>query len=60
MPTRNVNLTEALDRFVEDRVQSGAYQNASEVVRDALRALMAEEELRAARLQRVRQGQGED
>jgi len=37
MATRNVNLTGMLDGYVEDRVKSGAFQNASEVVRDALR-----------------------
>lgn len=37
MTTRNVSLTDMLDAYVEDRVRSGAFQNASEVVRDALR-----------------------
>jgi antitoxin ParD1/3/4 len=37
MATRNVSLTGMLDEYVEDRVRSGAFQNASEVVRDALR-----------------------
>jgi antitoxin ParD1/3/4 len=39
MPTRNVNLTDALDRFVLSKVESGRYENASEVVRAALRTL---------------------
>ena len=42
MPTahgRNVVLTPQLARFVDDLVESGAYNNASEVVRDALREL---------------------
>ena len=39
MPTRNVNLTDDLDRFVVAKVASGRYVNASNVVRDALRAL---------------------
>jgi antitoxin ParD1/3/4 len=39
MPTRNVNLTAALDRFVAAKVESGRYENASEVVRAALRTL---------------------
>jgi|CXWL01.1.fsa_nt_gi hypothetical protein len=30
MATRNINLTDALDRFVAELVQSGSYQNASE------------------------------
>ena len=43
MPTRNVNLTEELDRFVAARVETGRYANASEVMRAALRALEREE-----------------
>ncbi len=39
MPTRNVNLTDELDSFVAYLVRSGRYENASEVVRDALRIL---------------------
>lgn len=39
MPTRNVNLTDELERFVLAKVESGRYENASEVVRDALRTL---------------------
>jgi antitoxin ParD1/3/4 len=31
MPTRNVNLTDELDRFVLTKVESGRYENASEV-----------------------------
>ena len=43
MPTRNVNLTEELDRFVLAKVESGRYENASEVVRAALRSRVASE-----------------
>jgi len=39
MPTRNISLTPEQDEFVERVVKSGEYQNASEAVRDALRAL---------------------
>lgn len=39
MPTRNVNLTDEQDAFVEEMVKSGKYQNASEAMRDALRGL---------------------
>ena len=44
MPTRNVNLTQELDRFVLQKVKSGRYENASEVVRAALRTLEREEQ----------------
>lgn len=37
--TLNVSLTPGLSRFVENRVRSGKYQTASEVVREALRLL---------------------
>jgi len=42
MPTRNVNLTDELDRFVLAEVESGRYKNASEVVRAALQTLERE------------------
>ena len=44
MPTRNVNLTPELDRFVASRVESGHYANASEVMRSALRLLERDEQ----------------
>ena len=50
MPTRNVNLTEELDRFVAAKVDSGRYANASEVVRASLRALEREEQEAQAKL----------
>ncbi|HKV47278.1 MAG TPA: type II toxin-antitoxin system ParD family antitoxin [Candidatus Acidoferrales bacterium] len=43
MPTRNVNLTDELDRFVARKVKTGRYENASEVVRAGLRTLEREE-----------------
>lgn len=48
MPTRNVSLTPELDGFITSRVQSGRYENASEVVRTALRILEREESERDA------------
>jgi antitoxin ParD1/3/4 len=50
MPTRNVNLTPELDRAVEERVYSGRYENASEVMRAALRALTQVEQEDARKL----------
>ena len=44
MPTRNVNLTDELDRFVAKKVKTGRYENASEVVRAGLRTLEREEQ----------------
>jgi antitoxin ParD1/3/4 len=54
MPTRNVNLTQELDRFVLARVESGRFENASEVVRAALRTLEREERLFDAKLEALR------
>ena len=48
MPTRNISLTPEQDAFVAEAVRSGAYQNASEAVRDALRGL--QERLKEERL----------
>jgi antitoxin ParD1/3/4 len=54
MPTRNVNLTTELDEFVASSVGSGLYENASEVVRTALRTLKREEQLHEAKLETLR------
>jgi antitoxin ParD1/3/4 len=54
MPTRNVNLTNELDRFVLTKVESGRYENASEVVRAALRTLEREEQQYEAKLAGLR------
>ena len=54
MPTRNVNLTDELDRFLLKKVKSGRYENASEVVRAALRTLEREEQQYEAKLAKLR------
>ena len=54
MPTRNVNLTDTLDHFVIEKVKSGRYENASEVMRAALRALEREEREYEAKLEVLR------
>jgi antitoxin ParD1/3/4 len=54
MPTRNVNLTDELDHFVLKKVKSGRYENASEVVRAALRTLEREERQYEAKLAALR------
>jgi antitoxin ParD1/3/4 len=54
MPTRNVNLTQELDSFVLARVQSGRFENASEVVRAALRTMEREELVFEAKLEALR------
>jgi antitoxin ParD1/3/4 len=54
MPTRNVNLTNELDRFVAKKVKTGRYENASEVVRAGLRTLEREERQYEAKLAALR------
>jgi antitoxin ParD1/3/4 len=39
MPTRNISLTPEQDAFIDEAVKAGDYENASEAVRDAVRAL---------------------
>jgi antitoxin ParD1/3/4 len=46
----NVSLTPELERFVSAKVQSGRYNSASEVVREALRLLEEHDAARAAQL----------
>lgn len=54
MPTRNISLTREQDAFVEELVDSGDYQNASEAVRDALRALQQRRREDQLKLQALR------
>ena len=46
----NVSLTQELEEFVSAKVQSGRYNSASEVVREALRLLEEHDSARAAQL----------
>ena len=55
MPTRNINLTEHFDHFVERQVSSGRYGNASEIVREALRLFERQEQERKAKLKVLHQ-----
>lgn len=47
----NVSLTSELERLVQARVESGRYNSASEVVREALRLLEDHDRARSAQLQ---------
>ena len=46
----NVSLTPELEKFVSAKVESGRYNSASEVVREALRLLEEHDQARAAQL----------
>lgn len=53
MPT-SVALGTHFEQFVKQQVESGRYNNASEVVRDGLRLLQDQDDLRQAKLQWLR------
>lgn len=55
MPAQNVNLTETLDHFVKAQVESGLFNNASEVHRAALAQMAQAKEERDLRLAKLRQ-----
>ena len=50
----NVHLTPELEQLVQEKVQSGRYNSASEVVREALRLMEQHDELRSVQLQQLR------
>lgn len=54
MPTQNVNLTAAQAEFIRESVESGDYNNASEVVREALRLLKDQKDEQRARVEYLR------
>lgn len=55
MTARNVNLTDHLAQFVDMNVESGRFQNASEVVREALRLLERQQQEDELKLEALRQ-----
>jgi len=50
----NVSLTPALEKIVKDKVDSGLYNNASEVVRAALRLLAARDKAEREKLKKLK------
>ncbi len=55
MPTRNVVLTKSQEKLIETLVESGRYQNASEVLRDGLRLVEQREAEDATKLKVLRE-----
>ena len=51
----NFNLTSDLETLVRRKVASGMYTSASEVVREALRLMEEQDQMRAVRLDQLRQ-----
>ena len=52
----NVSLTSELEKFVEGKVESGLYNNASEVVREGLRLLKEHDEIRMKWREQIERG----
>jgi antitoxin ParD1/3/4 len=50
----NVNLTPQLEELVRTKVESGLYNSASEVVREALRLMDEKDRVHAAKLEQLK------
>jgi antitoxin ParD1/3/4 len=51
----NVSLTPELEQYIQEKVSSGLYYSASEVIREGLRLLKEREQIQQMRLQELRQ-----
>lgn len=54
MATLNISLTPELAALIDEKVSSGMYHSASEVVREGLRLLKEQDEIRRLRLEELR------
>ena len=52
----NVSLTPELEQFVQGKVESGLYNNASEVIREGLRLLKESDEVRLRWREQIERG----
>lgn len=50
----NVNLSPAFENYIQQQLESGMYNNASEVVREALRLKMQQDQIYHAKLDALR------
>ncbi len=50
----NISLTPELEQLIEDKVKTGLYHSASEVVREALRLLRERDQFQELKLQDLR------
>ncbi len=50
----NINLTPFLEEMVRNKVSSGKYTSSSEVVREALRLMQEQDEIKEFKLQQLR------
>ncbi len=51
----NISLTPELEKFVQNKVTSGMYTSASEVIRESLRLLHAHDDLQAQKIGQLNQ-----
>lgn len=51
----NVNLSTVFEDYIKQQLDSGMYNNASEVIREALRLKMQQDEVYQAKLEALRQ-----
>jgi antitoxin ParD1/3/4 len=54
VPTRNISLTPEQDAFIDEMLKAGEYRNASEALRDAIRALQQRRAEEALKLDKLR------
>ena len=50
----NVSISQQLEEWIHEKVSSGLYQTASEVIREALRLLREKEQIRDLRIEELR------
>lgn len=51
----NISITPELEAFIQKQVESGRYVTSSEVVREALRLLIDQEQLKQQKIEKLRQ-----
>lgn len=51
----NISLTPELEHFIQDKVNSGMYTSASEVIRESLRLLHTHDDIQTQRIKQLNQ-----
>jgi len=51
----NISLTPELEKFVQQKVNSGMYTSASEVIRESLRLLYIQDDLQSQKIEQLNQ-----
>jgi antitoxin ParD1/3/4 len=57
--TMHVNLSPEMETYIKSKVAGGFYGNSTEVIRDAIRRMQAEEKHRAAWLEAIAKGEAQ-